>query len=218
MIGREAGFTTPFLFSSRKRGRAMPYQEIEAMLASARTDSFRCAHGWTDVAAGVAAVCDYRTHRIPNRLIFCGAAIRRDLHDCGALRHSRHLLFPLSGLLVGFLVFLPLYLLRAMGAGDVKLLAMVGAFLGSVETSEVALASMIVGGVLSIRVGASAWPDVSHASKPRFIFSVRNAWCHSRFNIGYAHHAGGLGGILPYGVVIATGTMGYLSVHDLGLV
>ncbi len=36
----------------------------------------------------------------------------------------------LAGLGLGLLIMLPLYMLRALGAGDVKLMAMVGAFLG----------------------------------------------------------------------------------------
>ena len=55
-----------------------------------------------------------------------------------------------GGLLLGFAIMLPLYVLHAMGAGDVKLMAMVGAFLGLDETLQAVLCAFIVGGVGAI--------------------------------------------------------------------
>ena len=54
------------------------------------------------------------------------------------------------GLLVGLGVFMPFYLLRVLGAGDVKLLAMVGAWLGATNVAWVALWTMAAGGVLLV--------------------------------------------------------------------
>lgn len=44
----------------------------------------------------------------------------------------------------------PLYAFRAMGAGDVKLMAMVGAFVGAGPVVWATLCTMIAGGILSI--------------------------------------------------------------------
>jgi prepilin peptidase CpaA len=45
---------------------------------------------------------------------------------------------------------LPLYLLRAMGAGDVKLMAMVGAFIGPAAVATAVLYTLLAGGLLSL--------------------------------------------------------------------
>ncbi|MFP5305657.1 MAG: prepilin peptidase, partial [Gammaproteobacteria bacterium] len=58
----------------------------------------------------------------------------------------------LTGSLAAGLVLLPLWLLRGMGAGDVKLMAAVGAHLGPVLGVAASLATLIAGGVLGIAV------------------------------------------------------------------
>jgi len=50
----------------------------------------------------------------------------------------------------GFFLFLPLYLLRGMAAGDVKLMAMVGAFLGPQAALHVALLTYLFGAPLAL--------------------------------------------------------------------
>jgi prepilin peptidase CpaA len=49
-------------------------------------------------------------------------------------------------------LFLPMFALRGMGAGDVKLLAAVGAWVGPTKVAFVALAASIAGGVLAVVV------------------------------------------------------------------
>jgi prepilin peptidase CpaA len=58
------------------------------------------------------------------------------------------------------ILFLPLYLLRAMGAGDVKLMAALGSFVGPVETVNLALSIFAVGGVIAL--ARMAWRRNSH--------------------------------------------------------
>jgi prepilin peptidase CpaA len=113
-------------------------------------------------------------------------------------------------------LFLPLYLLRAMGAGDVKLLAMVGAFLGPADTIRVALATMIVGGLMAIAF------VVLRGTVSRMVQNLR-----SMFQLGLLDALVGRvpdfrvtptisAGRLPYGVAISAGTVGYLVARQLG--
>ncbi|WP_395400072.1 prepilin peptidase [Pseudoduganella sp. UC29_106] len=61
----------------------------------------------------------------------------------------------LGGLGIGLLLLLPMYMLGVMGAGDVKLLAMAGIFLGPHEAVRAALTTMIAGGILAL--AAACW-------------------------------------------------------------
>ncbi len=72
-----------------------------------------------------AALYDSRQRRVPNWLALAGLLLGIGLNSF--LYESTGLLTSLKGLGVAFLIYFPLYLLRAMGAGDVKLMAAIGA-------------------------------------------------------------------------------------------
>ena len=78
------------------------------------------------VAAALAAtVCDLRARRIPNALTF-GAAIAALIASTwsGGLAGAQT---SLLGWLLGLALWLPFFALGGMGAGDVKMLAAIGA-------------------------------------------------------------------------------------------
>jgi prepilin peptidase CpaA len=56
----------------------------------------------------------------------------------------------LGGCLIGGVLMLPGYVLRLMGAGDVKLMGAVGAFCGAAGAVEVAIATCVIGGIWSL--------------------------------------------------------------------
>src|ERR1700686_1387531 len=76
-----------------------------------------------------AAVFDVAYRRIPNWLTVTGVLLGVALNAIIGPPEAG-LLFSLAGLAVGFGVYAALYALRAMGAGDVKLMAAVGALVG----------------------------------------------------------------------------------------
>ena len=108
----------------------------------------------------VIAVQDIRSHRIPNKLVLTGVVLGIALN--GLLPEGLGFnsfvpgglgwLAALQGLGVGMAVLLPLYWLHVMGAGDVKLMAMVGVFLGPADVLGVLLATFVAGGVMALVV------------------------------------------------------------------
>ena len=107
-----------------------------------------------------ATAIDLRSHRIPNLISLGGLLAALVLAATG---HGAVTLGPaLTGMAIGFFLLLPLYAKGAMGAGDVKLMAAVGAFLGGPALALGAVAgTFMAGGVLglgylAVRRGAAA--------------------------------------------------------------
>lgn len=92
------------------------------------------------------ALIDWRTHRIPN--ILCAVAAMFGLALQIGIHAEAGLLAALAGAAVGFGMFLPFYVVRAFGAGDVKAMATVGIFLGASSTMLAVGMTLIAGGVL----------------------------------------------------------------------
>jgi prepilin peptidase CpaA len=99
----------------------------------------------------LASFFDLRQRRIPNRLLAAGLIAATVLHL--AFGSPATLLTTcLAGFGLGMLMFLPLYLLGGMAAGDVKLMATVGAFLGPALVFQASLATYICGGLLALAI------------------------------------------------------------------
>jgi prepilin peptidase CpaA len=103
----------------------------------------------------VAVVSDLRSRRIPNTLVLAGLAVAFIVHTIALGMGSvplagRTWWAPLAGLLTGLALLMPLYLLHATGAGDVKLMAMVGAFIGVQPVLTATLYTLVAGGLLSL--------------------------------------------------------------------
>lgn len=99
--------------------------------------------------ASIACWTDLRTRRIPNILTFSAAGAGLAFH---AFFSGSGPLTALAGWLTGVLIFSPLFLLRGMGAGDLKLLGALGAWLGPLMAVRIGLWSALAGGVLAIAV------------------------------------------------------------------
>ncbi len=159
---------------------------------------------------GLAVWHDLRARRIPNFVVFPGALLALALHALlpggaglfGTPMGSLGILSSLGGLALGLALLLPMYVLRLMGAGDVKLLAMVGAFVGAGDILAVGIATLLAGGVLAIVV--AAWSG----SLRRVLGNTYQTMLHAGLtgmNHGIALPAAA-SGRLPYAVAIAAGT------------
>jgi prepilin peptidase CpaA len=105
-----------------------------------------CSLGLLAVLLALAVQRDVASFKIPNALVAAGMAAALALHGMA----GEGLLYSVGGLCAGLALLLPLYLVGAAGAGDVKLMGMVGAFLGPVGALGAALASFIAGMALAL--------------------------------------------------------------------
>ena len=161
-----------------------------------------------------AIVSDIRQGRVPNLLVVLGTVAATLFHSIavpgeGVLHASPGsigLVTLLEGMMVGLVGLLPLYALRGMGAGDVKLMMMVGAFLGPLQTLGVVVLTFAAGGVLAL--GMALWQRsfAQLALNLRFMVTmsaVRAAGGESPRFEPLAQTAGRM----PYAVAIAAGTL-----------
>jgi prepilin peptidase CpaA len=96
-----------------------------------------------------AAIFDVRYRRIPNWLTVSGVALGLGMNTF-LYQGWPGLRLSLTGLAMGFGVYLLLYALHAMCAGDVKLMAAVGAIMGWQNWFGTFLITAIVGGAMSL--------------------------------------------------------------------
>ena len=151
----------------------------------------------------VATVIDLRSQRIPNLLTFPFAITALAYHLL--IRGPQGLWFSLAGLGLGFgLMFAP-YLLRAMGGGDVKLLAAVGAWLGPQLVLVAFLLTSLAGGVYALVVLAR------RRNLLRGVLQRLRAALYAVFATGEFHYQPAAESVglpkLCYGLAIALGTV-----------
>ena len=164
----------------------------------------------------IASVSDYRTYRIPNWLTFGGAIFALVYKTVIAVSPPEAFLQAFGGLFLGFLIMLPAYALGVMGAGDVKLMAMVGAFLGVHETLQAVLFAFIVGGIAALGFAFLRGKLGCMLSNARVAVFGMVASTFAGFRPSARIEAGQSIGKLPYGICISIGTMGYVLGRQLG--
>ncbi len=166
----------------------------------------------------LAAVIDYRTYKIPNWLTLGGVVFGLAYNTVYSFRSHGGFLWALGGLSLGFVIMLPLYALKAMGAGDVKFMAMVGSFLGASDVFYAAIAVFIVGGIAAFgfallnRVLGRMLGNVKDVVQTMMFSTITGIRPDVQIEAGKSV------GKLPYGVSISIGTIGYVVAKQLGYV
>ena len=146
---------------------------------------------------------DLRSSRIPNWLTFSAMGIGILVQAWIGGLHGA--LFSLAGLGAGLGLFVLPYVCRAIGAGDVKLMAAIGSIVGPAGALSVSILSVLAGGLYAL--GAMTYQWGLAATSRKLAFATYGA-----FVTGGATGVGELQ--LPfklrYGLAIAAGTLLFL--------
>jgi prepilin peptidase CpaA len=169
------------------------------------------AEHWTTwlvtVVLIVAAVIDGFELKVPNWITF-PFIIGGWIYSTAAFGWEG-LGWSLVGMLVGLGLLLPMYAIGGMGAGDVKLLAGVGAWVYGTHTAYAFAVSAVVGAVLAIGMVLVRRAWKKHAAQFMVILNeilvIRNP---ERLAAIAAQRKPTML-LLPYGIPIAIGTIGY---------
>jgi prepilin peptidase CpaA len=156
-----------------------------------------------------AAVIDGRSLRVPNWLTYhflIGGLVFSFFTGGSTL-----LLSSLAGASVGLLTLLPLYAIGGMGAGDVKLMAGLGAWLGPWLTLWAFVASALTGSLLALAMMAYTGKLYAHLAMIQFIgrevLTVRNPVLLSERAAERMPRML----LLPYAIPIALGSIAYFA-------
>jgi prepilin peptidase CpaA len=155
----------------------------------------------------VAAYIDGKELRVPNWLtypmVFSGLVYSSYVGGWAGLGDG------VLGMLVGLACLLPLYAVGGMGAGDVKLLAGVGAWMGVTTTFYAFSVSTVVGAVMAVLMVLYNRSVSKHYSQLLLIWSewmtIKNPTELSR--IAAQRKPSML--LLPYGIPICVGSIAY---------
>ncbi|PPC93382.1 MAG: hypothetical protein CTY33_08080 [Methylotenera sp.] len=165
----------------------------------------------------VAAWQDIKQHRISNRIVLLGVLLGFMFN--GLIPEGQGFNSPapgglgwlagLTGLGMGMAVLLPFYWLRAMGAGDVKLMGMVGAILGPGQVLGALLGTFLMGGVMALVIALRAGAMMRLLGNVKFMLfdgmvKVSTGQAPTMDDVSQSV------GKLPYALAIAVGTVGYL--------
>lgn len=151
----------------------------------------------------ICLITDLRQRKIYNKVVFPAAT-------AGIILNTAHQGLPglgtsITGLMTGVLIFIVPFALGGLGAGDVKLLGVVGALKGPLFVLYTALGTALTGGVIALlvllwqsrllstlqRLGAALGVLIGGGGKGAFLFLGRTS----------------NSSLIPYGLAIFLGTI-----------
>lgn len=149
----------------------------------------------------ICLVTDIRYQKIYNKVIFPGLIAALLLHFI--IYGFTGLKTSFIGFFIGFFILLIPYLLDGIGAGDVKLLALIGALKGSEFVLNTALYMSVIGGAMAVVM------ILFHKEPLKFLKEL-NLWFFSVFhNINFKPKSSStaFSKKYPYGVAITSGAL-----------
>lgn len=96
----------------------------------------------------IASILDMRYYKVSNKLILIGLSIGclMSLHSDGV----RGMLYSLVGILLPVVLLFILFCIKVIGAGDIKLLSVVGSMYGAKFVLQCTVMAFLVGGIISL--------------------------------------------------------------------
>lgn len=156
----------------------------------------------------IAAWTDLKRLSIPNQLLAPSAATALMLSTF--LPGAQGLSASLLGGVTGLLIFMPLYLLKGMAAGDLKLMAVIGLYTGTALTLDIALLTALLGGAwIVVLFKREMYSSDGSPSRWGICLRHRSTRLLRKLNDGNTKNKSLL---IPYGAVIATGTLSALMI------
>lgn len=162
-----------------------------------------------------AAIYDFRYRRIPNWLVLTGIcagfALNGFFFGLGGLGRAA------AGFGLAAAIYLPMFALRAMGGGDVKLMVAVGSLAGASNWFALFLITAIVGGIMAVGLllfrGGFSRTVLNVLRIPRALLRLRAPYRdHPELDITHSDAV-----TLPHGVSIAVGTLLFIALsHGVG--
>jgi prepilin peptidase CpaA len=157
-----------------------------------------------------AAMFDVMYRRIPNWITVTGVVLGIAMNVAIGPPEGG-LVFSLLGLAVAFGMYVALYALHAMGAGDVKLMAAIGALVGWERWFGIFFVTALVGGVMALILVVARGRLKKTLFNVSFILSemksARPAYLkNEELDVKNKRSLG-----LPHGAVIAVSTIFYLA-------
>jgi len=122
----------------------------------------------------------------------------------------------LLGLLVGFGVLIIPWAMHGMGAGDVKLMAAIGAWLGPWLTLVSFAVGAVIGGAAALVMIFSTGRAIHAYTNMQTIMNKCRRLDTAFSNYGGAKTFGDTSQLLPYGVPLTVGTIGVLLTYYFG--
>lgn len=157
---------------------------------------------------------DFAEKRVPNwlnaTLLLAGIVLQGGYYGLSGLSTA------LLGAALGFALLIGPWLMHGMGAGDVKLMTAIGAWLGPWLTLLSFAAGAVIGGVAAVAMILSTGRAVHALTNMQTILTKMRRFDTAFGEFGGAKTFGNTSQLLPYGVPLTAGTIGVLLTYYLG--